>query len=65
MIVSYFEWQQNLKREHWSEKEVFEKLKPILNNASTEIFKKSKELNTSLRASAFIVALERIQEKML
>ena len=65
VIVSYFEWQQNLKREHWSEKEVFEKLKPILNNASTEIFKKSKELNTSLRASAFIVALERIQEKML
>lgn len=64
VIVSYFEWQQNLKREHWSEKEVFEKLKPILNNASTEIFKKSKELNTSLRASAFIVALERIQEKM-
>ncbi|MDP3684912.1 MAG: Glu/Leu/Phe/Val dehydrogenase, partial [Ignavibacteria bacterium] len=26
VTVSYFEWEQNLKNEHWSEKEVFDKL---------------------------------------
>src|SRR3989344_2835963 len=30
VTVSYFEWDQNLKNEHWSEKEVFDKLKPML-----------------------------------
>ena len=27
VTVSYFEWEQNLKREHWTEEKVFEKLK--------------------------------------
>ncbi|PJC49242.1 glutamate dehydrogenase, partial [Candidatus Nomurabacteria bacterium CG_4_9_14_0_2_um_filter_32_10] len=29
VTVSYFEWDQNLKDEHWSEKEVFNKLQPM------------------------------------
>ena len=64
VTVSYFEWEQNLKGEHWSEKEVFAKLKPIMEEASKRVLKKSKESNTSLRMGAFILALERIQEKM-
>jgi glutamate dehydrogenase (NAD(P)+) len=64
VTVSYFEWDQNLKGEHWSEKEVFEKLLPMMNDASQEIFKKATELKTSLRIGAFILALERIQERM-
>jgi len=64
VTVSYFEWDQNLKKEHWSEKEVFEKLEPILEDASKKISEKSRELNTSLRNSAFILALERIKAKM-
>ena len=65
VTVSYFEWDQNLKGEHWSEKEVNEKLKPIMHEAAQTIYKKAKENNTSLRVGAFILALERIQEKML
>ncbi len=65
VTVSYFEWEQNLKNEHWSEKEVFEKLKPMLENASQKIFKKAQENKTHLRMGAFILALERIKEKML
>lgn len=64
VTVSYFEWDQNLKNEHWSEKEVFEKLRPMLEDASKKILAKSKESNTDLRRGAFILALERIQEKM-
>ncbi|MBU0612259.1 Glu/Leu/Phe/Val dehydrogenase [Patescibacteria group bacterium] len=64
VTVSYFEWDQNLKNEHWSEKEVFDKLQPILDDSAKKILVKSKESNTDLRRGAFILALERIQEKM-
>ena len=64
VTVSYFEWEQNLKNEHWSEKEVFNKLLPLMNDAAQKIFQRAKENKTHLRMGAFILALERIQEKM-
>ena len=64
VTVSYFEWDQNLKQEHWSEEEVFEKLKTIIEDSSKKILAKTRESNTFLRMGAFILALERIQEKM-
>lgn len=64
VIVSYFEWDQNLKKEHWSEKEVFKKLKSIIDNNAKKISEKARKSKTSLRMGAFILALERIQEKM-
>ncbi len=64
VTVSYFEWDQNLKNEHWSEKEVFDKLQPILEDSSRKIAAIAKESNTDLRRGAFILALERIEAKM-
>lgn len=64
VTVSYFEWDQNLKGEHWSEKEVFDKLLPMMQDAAGKTFEKAKENNTYLRMGAFILALERIQAKM-
>jgi glutamate dehydrogenase/leucine dehydrogenase len=64
VTVSYFEWDQNLKGEHWSEKEVFEKLQPMLEDSAKKILERAKESNTDLRRGAFILALERIKEKM-
>jgi len=64
VTVSYFEWDQNLKNEHWAEKEVFEKLKKKMDDSSKKIFEISKQLKISLRMAAFVVALERIQEKI-
>lgn len=65
VTVSYFEWDQNLKNEHWAEKEVNEKLKEKMEDAAKKIFEKAKENKTYLRMGAFILALERIQEKMI
>jgi glutamate dehydrogenase/leucine dehydrogenase len=65
VTVSYFEWEQNLKNEHWSEKEVFEKLRPILEDSAKKILERAKESKTDLRRGAFILALERIKAKML
>ncbi|KKS43934.1 hypothetical protein A3I25_02170 [Candidatus Nomurabacteria bacterium RIFCSPLOWO2_02_FULL_42_17] len=61
VTVSTFEWEQNLKGEHWGEKEVLEKLKKIMETEAQNVFTKSQELKTDLRRAAFILALERIQ----
>jgi glutamate dehydrogenase/leucine dehydrogenase len=65
VTVSYFEWEQNLKNEFWTEKEVFDKLLPLMNDAAQKILQKAQESKTYLRMGAFILALERIKEKML
>lgn len=64
VIVSTFEWEQNLKNGHWSEKGVFEKLRNILDREADIVHKKSEELKTDLRRAAFVVALERIAKAM-
>ena len=64
VTVSYFEWDQNLKGEHWTEKEVFDKLQPILEDSAKKISTRAKESNTDLRRGAFILALEKIGEKL-
>ena len=61
VIVSFFEWEQNLKGEHWSEKEVREKLKTILEREAIAVWKRAEKYSTDLRRAAFIVALERIE----
>ena len=64
VTVSCFEWEQNLKGEHWSEKEVFEKLLIMMNDAAQKVYENSKKYSTDMRRGAFILALERIEEKM-
>ncbi len=64
VTVSYFEWDQNLKGEHWTVRQVFDKLLPLMNDAAQKTFEKAKESKTSLRIGAFILALERIKAKM-
>ena len=62
VTVSTFEWEQNLKGEHWTEEDVFAKLKKIMEEETRVIWNRSKELNTDIRRTAFVVALERIQD---
>ncbi len=64
VTVSYFEWDQNLKGEHWSEEEVFAKLKNVMQTSFAAVNNKAKELKVDLRRAAFIVAMERIQIAM-
>lgn len=61
VTVSTFEWEQNLKNEHWSETDVLRKLKEIMERESLNVFNKAQELKTDLRRAAFIIALERIE----
>jgi len=60
VIVSYFEWVQDLQYYFWKEKEIFEKLGEILINALHSVFQKAEELKTDLRTSALILGISRI-----
>ena len=60
VIVSFFEWKQNLTNEHWNETVVQEKLKEILEREAREIWKRASYLATDMRRGACIVALERL-----
>lgn len=62
VTVSTFEWEQNLKGEHWSEADVFAKLKKIMDEETNNIYTRSLALSTDLRRTAFIIALERIEQ---
>ena len=64
VTVSYFEWLQNKKQEHWSETEVLAKLKPIMNESFDAVWALKEELNTDMRTAAFVLALRRIEEAM-
>ncbi len=64
VTVSTFEWEQNLKGEHWSEADVFTKLKGMMEKEANGIFEKAMSLKTDLRRAAFVIALERIQSAM-
>ncbi len=64
VTVSTFEWEQNVKGEHWTEEEVFEKLKKIMELEAGMIADEAEELGADLRRAAFVIALRRLQEAM-
>lgn len=62
VIVSYLEWLQNVKSEHWSEDEVNKQLKEYLQKATAELYETAKSLNVSYKEAAFINAFKRLAE---
>lgn len=60
VIVSYLEWQQNLKGEHWDEPEVNQKLADILVPATEAMLNRARSKQLSLKQAAFELALERL-----
>lgn len=62
VIVSYFEWLQNLKSEVWPENEVFQKLEKKISNSFKNVLEIAKNKNCDFRTAANIVAVNRILE---
>jgi len=65
VTVSYLEWVQGKAGYFWSEKEVNDKLKIMMEKAFEAIWKKSVEKKMPLKQAAFEVALERITSAMV
>jgi len=64
VTVSAFEWEQNLKGEHWTKTDVNRKLRKKMESAVDVIWATSKKHKIDLRTAAFVVALGRILKAM-
>jgi len=64
VTVSYFEWDQNMKDEKWTEEQVKAKLGETMQAALDAVWNKKTALNCTVREAAFVVALERIAKAM-
>jgi glutamate dehydrogenase (NAD(P)+) len=60
VVVSYFEWVQNLQHFRWEEREVNDKLGTIMRRAYREISSRAKEEGLDLREAAYLVGIERV-----
>tara|TARA_A100001011_G_scaffold223969_1_gene231903 strand:+ start:2438 stop:3688 length:1251 start_codon:yes stop_codon:yes gene_type:complete len=65
VVVSYFEWVQNLQQFKWSEEEVNSKLENKISSTYEEVTSVRKEKNVSFRRSAFMVAIDRVSKAEL
>ncbi len=62
VTVSYFEWVQDLNRDHWSEAEVNEKLKGIMVKAFQETLTIARREQCYMRTAAYLLAVQRVAD---
>jgi len=62
VIVSYFEWVQDLQSFFWGETEVVDKLFRILENAYTQVVTMSRKQKMPMRLAALSLGVKRVQE---
>jgi glutamate dehydrogenase (NAD(P)+) len=62
VTVSYFEWVQDLNRDHWSESVVNEKLKGIMVRAFDETFAIAEREQCDMRTAAYLLAVQRVAD---
>jgi glutamate dehydrogenase (NAD(P)+) len=63
VIVSYFEWVQNLQHFRWDEREVNEKLGAIIRRAYREVeARRRRGSSSSMRLAAYEIGIERVVE---
>ena len=64
VIVSYFEWVQNIKNAHWTEERVNHDMKELIVDAFDQIYAIAQQKQIDFRTAAFVLAIERIAEAM-
>jgi glutamate dehydrogenase (NAD(P)+) len=62
VVVSYFEWVQDLQSFFWSETEVVDKLFRILETAFSQTVTMSRKQKISMRLAALSLGIKRVQE---
>jgi glutamate dehydrogenase (NAD(P)+) len=60
VTVSYFEWVQDLNRDHWSEAVVNAKLKEIMVKAFGEVLRLARTNDVNNRVGAYLLAVDRV-----
>ncbi len=64
VTVSYFEWVQDLNRDHWSEQVVNEKLRTIMVKAFQETLAVARREQCYMRTAAYLLAVQRVADAM-
>ena len=64
VVVSYFEWVQNLQGYYWSFEEVQNKETDVLTNAFNDIWNLSKEYDVDLRTASYMTSIKKIAAAM-
>jgi glutamate dehydrogenase/leucine dehydrogenase len=62
VVVSYFEWVQNLQHFRWEEDEVNQRLRTIMRDAYRDVTQRAERDKSSLRVAAFEIGIERVEE---
>ena len=62
VVVSYFEWVQNLQHFQWDERDVNDKLATKMRKAYRDVSARAKEEGLDLREAAYLVGIERVVE---
>jgi len=62
VIVSYFEWAQNLQRFSWDEHEVNERLAARMRHAYAQVAERARASRVSMRVAAYELGIERVVE---
>ncbi len=62
VTVSYFEWVQNLNRQHWSEAEVDQRLEKKMADAFADVLKTSEKNAVDMRTAALMLGIGRVAE---
>ena len=65
VVVSYFEWVQDLQNFFWTEDEVNKKLRDILVKAFHEVLNMSQKQKVDMRMAALMIGIERVTQAML
>ena len=60
VVVSYFEWVQNIQSVSWTEDTVNEKLKGIMDSAFDAVYNIAEEKHVSLRTGAYLISVKRV-----
>ena len=60
VTVSYFEWLQNKRSEHWTLEEVDERLEKYMRRAYKEVSEMMRQKRCSMRVASYGVALQRL-----
>jgi glutamate dehydrogenase/leucine dehydrogenase len=64
VLVSYFEWVQNLNRDHWTEEEVNNRLEHKMTHSFNEVIALAEKEGVDLRRAALVLAVNKVVAAM-
>jgi glutamate dehydrogenase (NAD(P)+) len=65
VVVSYFEWVQDLQNFFWTEDEVNSKLRDVLVKAFHQVLEMSQKQSVDMRQAALMIGIDRVTRAML